>query len=431
MHSLNHFFRMFHISYVLSKHGLDEIILATHLFRSIRFLAWFSLARWNGRRQQPRGIRIRLALEELGPIFIKFGQILSTRYDVLPEDIIQELSKLQDQVPPFPGIQAKQFIEAALQKPLSDIFRDFETTPLASASIAQVHAAVLLDDRSVVVKVLRPNIHALIKRDVELLQSIAKLANRYWKAAKTFKPLDIVAEFQHVLYNELDLIREAANASQLKRDFSTSKILHVPTIYWEYSRHNVLVMEHVYGTPISNFELLKQKGFDLKIVAHQLIDIFFIQVFRNSFFHADMHPGNILVADGNPQDLCFNLLDFGIMGTLSPHDQHYLAENLWALLQRDYRRVAELHVESGWIPKTTRMDQFEAGIRAVCESILEKPLSEVSFGQLLFRLFQLAREHQINIQPQLILLQKTLVNIEGLSRALDPTIDLFNTGKPF
>jgi len=431
MKVFSHLFRLLNISYILLKHGLDEIVLAMHLFRPLRFLIFLSPARWSGRHQKPRGIRIREALEELGPIFVKFGQMLSTRFDILPEDIAIELVRLQDQVPPFSGDAAKNMIENALQTQLSEVFQNFDTTPLASASIAQVHAATLLNGKPVVVKVLRPNIYKIIQRDLELMRMIGRLAQRYWKAARRFKPKDIVAEFEKTLIDELDLTREAANASQLRRNFIDSSMLYVPEIHWPLTKNNILVMERIYGIPISNIEQLKQQGFNLDQLAKRNIEIFFTQVFRDCFFHADMHPGNILVTEGNLKNPKYIAVDFGIMGSLSREDQRYLAENLLAFLTRDYRKVAELHIESGWVPKTTRIDEFESAIRTVCEPIFERPLREISFGDLLFRLFQMAARYHINIQPQLILLQKTLINIEGVSRRLSPDIDLWGIAKPF
>ena len=431
MNTVTNSLRLLHISYILLKHGLDEIVLQTHLFTPLRFLIALCPIRWLKRSQKPRGARVREALEELGPIFVKLGQMLSTRFDILPEDIAKELVRLQDKVPAFPGTIAQKIIEDTLGAPISAIVQNFELTPLASASIAQVHSATLLDGREIVIKVLRPNIHKKIKRDIILLKKLAGLTHRYWKAVRRFKPKEIIAEFEKTLLDELDLMREAANASQLKRNFVHSTTLYVPTIYWPLTRHNILVMERVHGICLSDLEMLKHQGFDLKELSARLIEIFFTQVFRDCFFHADMHPGNILVAEDDPKNPKCIAVDFGIMGSLSPDDQHYLAENFLAFLKRDYRRVALLHVESGWVPPTTRIDDFEASIRAVCEPILERALKEISFGELLFRLFQTAIRYHVNIQPQLILLQKTLFNIEGLSRQLNPEIDLFTTAKPF
>ncbi len=397
-----------------------------------RLLQIFSIMfKYGVLNQKPRGIRLRKALEDLGPIYIKFGQVLSTRFDILPEDIALELVKLQDQVPPFSGKIAKNMIEKAFKLPIHEIFKSFDITPLASASVAQVHAAVLEDKMEVIVKILRPGIHKLINRDIRLLKTVSFLVTQFWAESKNFKPLEIVAEFEKVLSHELDLIREAANASQLRRNFSDSTLLYVPKIYWPLTKHNILVMEQVFGIPISNITELKKQNFNLKQLAKNLIEAFLTQAFRDCFFHADMHPGNILVSDKDLQNPMLLAVDFGIMGVLSKQDQRYLVENLLAFMNRDYRRVAELHAESEWIPKTTRIDEFEAAIRAVSEPILERSLKDISFGELLFKLFQLASQYHINIQPQLILLQKTLVNIEGLSRQLDPDMDLFTTAKPF
>lgn len=418
--------RLLHISWVLVKHGLDEIILATHLFRPVRFLRF--LAPWQTlTRRAPRAVRIRRALEDLGPIFVKFGQILSTRQDLLPDDIALELAKLQDQVPPFPGSKARQLIEQALQQPVTECFREFDETPLASASIAQVHTARLPDGEDVVIKVLRPDIEPVIRRDVALLRYVAGLAERYWRDGKRLRPREVVAEFEKTIYDEMDLLREAANASQLARNFKGSSMLYVPAIYWPWCRRNVMVMERIYGIPVNNIQALQTAGVDFKQLAARGVEIFFTQVFKHNFFHADMHPGNIFVApDGK-----YMAVDFGIMGALSPDDQRYLAENFLAFFQRDYRRVAALHVESEWVPAGTRIDEFEAAIRTVCEPIFERPLKEISFGQLLLRLFQTARRFDMEIQPQLVLLQKTLLNIEGLGRQLYPDLDLWQTAKPF
>jgi ubiquinone biosynthesis protein len=431
MNSLARFFRLVHISYLLLKHGLDEIILAIPLFRPLRFLLILSPFRWTERYQKPRAIRIREALEELGPIFVKLGQLLSTRSDLIPEDIIKELVRLQDQVAPFCGEIAKNKVTRALGQPLDHIFKQFEVQPLASASIAQVHAATLLDGREVVVKILRPNIGKMIERDVDLMKVVARLVKRYSKTAKQFKPLEIVTEFENALNFELDLLREAANASQLRRNFIHSTLLYVPEIHWQFTKATVLVMERIYGIPIYNIELLRQRGVDLKRLAERGIEVFFTQVFRDCFFHADMHPGNIFVSTENPASPQLIAIDFGIVGTLGANDQRYLAENFLAFLKRDYRRVAELHRESGWIDPTVRLDEFESAIRTVCEPIFERPIKDISMGQLLLRLFQTASKFQINIQPQLILLQKTLLTIEGLGRELYPDLDLWQTARPF
>ncbi|MBZ0071086.1 MAG: ubiquinone biosynthesis regulatory protein kinase UbiB [Thiohalobacteraceae bacterium] len=419
--------RVMHINWVLVRNGLDEIVFATHLFRPLRFL--YRLAPWNWLRREhpPRGVRIRRALEQLGPIFVKFGQILSTRRDLLPDDIAEELARLQDRVQPFPGAQARALIEKAYGQPLTQVFAAFDETPLASASIAQVHTARLPDGTDVVVKVVRPNIRRVIRRDVALLYYVAGLAERYWREGRRLRPVEVIREFETTLLDELDLLREAANASQLRRNFAGSKVLYVPEVYWPHCRREVMVMERIHGTPISSIAALRGQGIDLKQLAERGVEIFFTQVFRHNFFHADMHPGNIFVApDGQ-----YLAVDFGIMGTLSPVDQRYLAENFLAFFRRDYRRVAELHVESEWVPAETRVDEFEAAIRTVCEPIFERPLKDISFGHLLLRLFQTARRFNMEVQPQLVLLQKTLLNIEGLGRQLYPDLDLWQTAKPF
>jgi ubiquinone biosynthesis protein len=380
-----------------------------------------------GKRRGPRGERLRKALEDLGPIFVKFGQILSTRQDLLPPDIGEELSKLQDNVPPFSSELSRQLIEAALEKPIDEIFSELDSTPLAAASVAQVHAATLLDGKDVVVKVLRPGIDKVIHKDVAVLYTLAKLANKYWKEAKRLRPIEVVNEFDKTIHDELDLVREAANASQLRRNFENSDQLYVPEVYWDYTRQNVMVMERIYGTPIGKVDELREQGVDLKLLAERGVEIFFAQVFRDNFFHADMHPGNIFASE----DAKYLAVDFGIMGRVTVADQRYLAENFLAFFQRDYFRVAQLHIESGWVPKTTRVDEFESAIRAVCEPIFEKPLKEISYGHLLLRLFQTARRFDMEVQPQLVLLQKTLLNIEGLGRQLYPDLDLWQTAKPY
>ncbi|GMQ89271.1 MAG: ubiquinone biosynthesis regulatory protein kinase UbiB [Gammaproteobacteria bacterium] len=418
--------RLLHINWVLVRNGLDEVILATHLFRPVRFLGY--LAPWHRYvRKTPRAVRIRKTLEDLGPIFVKFGQILSTRQDLLADDIALELARLQDRVTPFDGVRARKIVELAFKQPVSELFHRFDEQPLASASIAQVHAATLKSGEDVVVKVLRPGVEKDIARDVNLLRYIAGLAEKYWRDGRRLRPREVVAEFEKTLYDELDLLREAGSASQLRRNFSDSELLYVPEVYWPFCRRNVMTMERIHGIPVNDVDALRQAGIDLKAMSERGVEIFFTQVFKHNFFHADMHPGNIFIAlDGQ-----YMAVDFGIMGTLSPEDQRYLAENFLAFFRRDYRRVAELHVESEWVPHGTRIDEFESAIRSVCEPIFERPLKEISFGQLLLRLFQTARRFNMEVQPQLVLLQKTLLNIEGLGRQLYPDLDLWQTAKPF
>ena len=423
--------RLVHINAVLVRHGLDEVILGTHVFRPIRFLLYLLPWNWIRRPKSPPAVRIRRALAELGPLFVKFGQILSTRRDLLPDDIAEELAKLQDRVPPFPGDVARALIEQAYTQTIDEVFEKFDEKPLASASIAQVHAARLRDGREVVVKVVRPGIETTIRRDVSLLYIVAELVERYWSESHRLRPRAIIAEFEKVLLDELDLMREAASASQLRRNFQGSELLHVPETYWEFTRRKVMVAERISGIPISEIDVLVEHGVDLKVLAERGVDIFFTQVFRHNFFHADMHPGNIFVSAEQPLQPSYIAVDFGIMGSLTPEDQRYLAENFLAFFNRDYHRVAELHVASGWVPADTRIDDFEAAIRSVCEPIFERPLKDISFGHLLVRLFQTARRFDMEVQPQLVLLQKTLLNIEGLGRQLYPELDLWQTAKPF
>ncbi len=421
-------FHLLHIYRVLRRYGLDEVIIATHMLRPLRIL--YYLAPWNwvrGSSKYSHGERIRRVLEDLGPIFVKFGQIISTRRDLLPDDIAEELAKLQDQVPPFPGAQAKEIIEKAYGESVDKLFASFSETPLASASVAQVHGATMHDGREVVVKVLRPGIEKIIRSDLELMYYIAGLAERYWEDGRRLRPIEVIGEFEKVIYDELDLVREAANCATLRRNFEGSDMLYVPEVDWPHARKNVMVLERISGTQISDLEALRQQGIDFKKLATDGVEIFYTQVFRHNFFHADMHPGNIFVSPKGK----YIAVDFGIMGTLNPDDQRYLAENFLAFFNRDYQRVAELHLESGWIPQDTRVDEFEAAIRAVCEPNFNRPLKEISLGQVLLRLFQTARRFDMEVQPQLVLLQKTLLNIEGLGRQLYPDLDLWTTAKPF
>jgi ubiquinone biosynthesis protein len=425
------FFRLLRINFVLMRHGLDDIIFATHLFRPFRFLIYLNPINWFLRERASRAERVRRALEDLGPIFIKFGQMLSTRRDLLPDDIADELERLQDAVPPFPGAIAQKIIEKAFGRPVHEVFDEFESRPLASASIAQVHAAKLKDGREVVIKVLRPNVLPVIQRDISLMYIIAELAARYSSQARRLRPVEIVAEYEKTIIDELDLLREAANASQLRRNFEGATSLYVPEVYWDYTSVNVLVMERIYGIPIRNVDELKANHTNMERLAELGVEIFFTQVFKHNFFHADMHPGNIFVDISDPEHPKYVAVDFGIVGTLSTVDKRYLAENFLAFFQRDYHKVARLHVESGWVPSGTRVDEFESAIRSVCEPIFERPLKDISFGQLLLRLFQTARRFNMEVQPQLALLQKTLLNIEGLGRQLYPELDLWKTAKPF
>jgi ubiquinone biosynthesis protein len=423
--------RLIQIQRVLLKHGLDEFVRATHLYRPLRFLFVVSPDVWfERRRAAERGARLRLALEELGPVFVKFGQAVSTRRDLLPADIATELAKLQDRVPPFPGSVARAAIEKAHGRPVTQTFSSFEETPLAAASIAQVHAATLHTGTEVVVKVLRPGMSAVIKRDLEVLYALAGLAQRYWGESRRLRPLEVVAEYEKTILDELDLMREAANASQLKRNFQGSDLLYVPEIYWDYCRLDVMVMERIHGVPISDMEKLRAAGADIARLAENGVRIFFTQVFRHNFFHADMHPGNIFVLLNDPGNPRYAAVDFGIVGTLDPRDQNYLAENFLAVFDRDYRRVALLHVESGWVPPETRVDEMESAIRTVLEPIFDRPLRDISFGHILIRLFEISRRFNMQVQPQLILLQKTLLNVEGLGRDLYPQLDIWKTATP-
>ena len=431
--------RLIEIQRVLVRHGLDEFVRATHLYRPLRFLFLLSPWTWAVRRgDAPRAERLRLALEELGPIFVKFGQALSTRRDLLPLDIADELAKLQDRVPPFDGKVARAIIEAAYGRTAEQVFSVFEEEPLAAASIAQVHAAELRPEvtlngaktREVVVKVLRPGMHAIIARDLEVLRALAHFAESNWAGSARLKPVEIVAEYEKTIIDELDLMREAGNASQLRRNFENSTLLYVPAVHWDFCRPGVMVMERIRGVQISNMARLREAGTDIRKLAENGVEIFFTQVFKHNFFHADMHPGNIFVLIDNPAQPKYAAVDFGIVGTLDPRDQYYLAENFLAVFDRDYRRVATLHLESGWVPEGSRVDEMESAIRTVCEPIFNKPLKEISFGTVLLRLFEISRRFNVSIQPQLILLQKTLLNIEGLGRDLYPDLDIFKTAGP-
>jgi ubiquinone biosynthesis protein len=422
--------RLLFIQRVLIRHGLDDLVFAMHLFRPVRFVQYLLPWNWFGIDRGPRAERLRHVLEELGPIYVKLGQLLSTRRDMLPEDIALELARLQDDVPPFPGAQAKQIVERTLGRPVTELFLYFDETPLASASIAQVHAARSRDGREIIVKVVRPGIEKVIRRDLGLMYILADMAERYWGDARRLKPSNVVREFEKTLLGELDLMREAANASQLRRNFAASDVLYVPQVDWELTRRDVMVMERISGLPVSDIDGLRRAGVDLKWLAEAGVELFFTQVFRDSFFHADMHPGNIFVRPEEGRQPRILVVDFGIMSSLTEYDQRYLAENFLAFLNRDYQKVAQLHVESGWVPAGTRVDEFEFAIRTVCEPLFDRPLKEISFGMLLLRLFQTARRFNMVILPQLILLQKTLVSIEGLGRQLYPDLDLWHVARP-
>jgi ubiquinone biosynthesis protein len=422
--------RMLAIHRALVRYGLDDFVRATHLYRPLRFVFWLSPWTWFRRRRGSRGERLRRALEDLGPIFVKFGQVVSTRRDLLPPDIADELAKLQDRVPPFPGEAAQARIETALGRPVAELFGRFDPAPLAAASIAQVHAATLPDGREVVVKVLRPGMREIIGRDLEVLHTLAGLAEDYWPDSRRFRPRDVVVEYEKTILNELDLMREAGNASQLKRNFAGSPMLHVPEVHWELCRRDVMVMERIHGVPISDVARLRASGADIPKLAENGVTIFFTQVFSHNFFHADMHPGNIFVDVSDPANPRYAAVDFGIVGTLDPRDQLYLAGNFIAFFERDYRKVAVLHIESGWVPAGTRVDELESAVRTLCEPIFNKPLKDISFGIVLLHLFEVARRFQMQIQPQLILLQKTLLNIEGLGRQLYPELDIWKTALP-
>jgi len=415
--------RLAKIFWIALRFGLDEFALASgsRLARALNALVFFRSLR------EPRGARLRRALEALGPIFVKFGQVLSTRRDLLPADLADELAKLQDRVPPFPAELAAAEVERAFGKPVGELFERFEPQPVASASVAQVHLAVLHGGTEAAVKILRPGMLPVIVKDLALLDAGAGLVERFWADGKRLKPREVVAEFARHLFDELDLMREAANASQLRRNFPDSPLLVVPEVYWDWCSSTVMTMQRMHGTPVSHVDELRRQGVDIPRLARAGVEIFFTQVFRDGFFHADMHPGNILVT---PEGR-YVALDFGIMGTLTEIDKQYLAQNFLAFFRRDYRRVAQAHLEAGWVPADTRVDEFESAIRAVCEPIFDRPLKEISFGRVLLQLFQASRRFNVEIQPQLVMLQKTLLNIEGLGRQLDPDLDLWTTAKPF
>ena len=427
MKHLRQLSRLLRIARIFIKHDLDEFVTAIHVFRPYRLLLRLAPWRLFVRRGLARGVRLREALEELGPIFVKFGQMLSTRPDLLPEDIAEELTKLQDRVPPFPGDAAVQLIEQALGGQLDTYFSEFNREPIASASVAQVHIARLHDGAEVAVKVLRPGIETIIERDLELLYLLARLAARYRPEARRFRPVEVVDEFSKTIHDELDFRVESANASRLRGNFSGSDMLYVPKVYWDLTRRTVMVLERIHGIPVGDIDGLKAAGIDMRKLAHNGVEIFFTQAFRDGFFHADMHPGNIFVSPEGQ----YRAVDFGIMGSLGERDKRYLAENFLAFFNRDYRAVSEAHVRAGWVPPGTRVDEFEAAIRTVCEPVFARPIKDISFGRFLLHLFQTARRFNMEVQPQLVLLQKTLFNIEGLGRRLYPDLDLWDTAKPY
>ena len=423
--------RLLTIQRIIIRYGLDEVAFAARIARPMHLILYLFPWNWFRKKRISRAVRLRRAFEDLGPIFIKLGQLLSTRRDFLPDDIVQEFAKLQDNVLPFPGEQARLIIEQAFHEKIGEIFDQFNEQPLASASIAQVHAATLKDGRKIIVKVVRPNIEKIIKRDLGLMFFIAEKIEYYSEEARRLGAVNVVFEFKKTLMGELDMMREAANASQLRRNFSDSNMLYVPEVIWDLTCKNVMVMERVTGIPVSNVEQLKNAGIDLKWLAEAGVEVFFTEVLRDCFFHADMHPGNIFVlkaTDDNAAKIIF--VDFGIMSSLNNFDQRYLAENFMAFLNRDYQRIARLHVESGWVPSTTRVDEFEAAIRTVCEPLFDRSLHSIQFSTLLLRLFQTARQFDMEIMPQLLLLQKTLVNIEGIGRQLYPELDIWETARP-
>jgi len=421
------FARLLRITQVFVRHDLDEFVTAIHLFRPYRLLLRLAPWRLFARRGLPRGVRLREALEELGPVFVKFGQMLSTRPDLLPEDIAEELARLQDSVPPFSGDESVRLIEQALGGKLDCFFSEFSREPIASASVAQVHVARLHDGTEVAVKVLRPGIESIIGRDLELLYMLARLAVRYVPDTRRFRPVEVVDEYNKTIHDELDLRVESANASRLRANFQDSNLLYVPKVYWDLTRRTVMVLERIHGIPVGNVEGLKAAGVDMRRLAHNGVEIFFTQAFRDGFFHADMHPGNIFVSPEGQ----YRAVDFGIMGTLGEKDKRYLAENFLAFFNRDYHAVADAHLRAGWVPAGTRIEEFEAAIRTVCEPVFARPIKDISFGRFLLHLFQTARRFNMEVQPQLVLLQKTLFNIEGLGRRLYPDLDLWDTAKPY
>jgi ubiquinone biosynthesis protein len=421
--------RLLRVASVLLRYRLDDVVDGAHLFRPLKLVRPFLPRARAAVREMPRGARLRMAMNELGPIFVKAGQVLSTRRDLIPGDIADELSQLQDQVPPFPGATARTLVEEALGEPVAKLFTHFDETPLASASIAQVHAARLHGGEDVVVKVLRPGIGKRIRRDIDLLRALGELAQRWHPNADKIRPLEVVAEIEKTLENELDLQREGANASLLRRNFENSDELKVPAVYWDYTNARVLTLERLHGVPADDIEAIDAAGIDRRALAAMGVRLFYEQVFRDNFFHADAHPGNIWV-DVDSRRPRFIALDFGIMGSLPEADQYWLAENFIALFERDYRRIAELHLAAGWMPRHIRVDELESAVRTVCEPYFTRPLAQISLAEVVAKLFQTARRFELTLQPQLILLQKTLLNIEGVGRMLDPDIDIWAVAHP-
>ena len=428
---MNRLLRLLKIYRVANRYRLGELFGGFGQARLLSILLGLPLPAVKNLESLNRGARLRMALEELGPIFIKFGQLLSTRRDMVPEDIADELASLQDNVPPFDEQQALALIEKALDDSIENLFATFSAKPLASASVAQVHTATLNSGEQVVVKVIRPGIDRIIDQDIALLKSVAEFVENNIDQGKRLRAVEVVQDYNYIIHDELNLVSEGANATQLARNFENSDLLYVPKVYWDYCRTNVLVMERIYGIPVSQIEEIKAAGIDLKTLAERGVEIFFTQVFNHSFFHADMHPGNVYVAREHPESPQYIALDCAIIGTLSKDDQYYLAKNLLAIFKRDYRKVAELHVECGWVPPDTPVNAFEATMRSVCEPIFEKPLKDISFGMLLLQLFQTASRFNMEVQPSLVLLQKTLLNIEGLGKQLYPELDLWDNALPF
>lgn len=429
--------RFYKIISTLLQHGVDELIPRRWLPWYLRILRRSAFWLRNKHKDKPLAVRFRMALEALGPVYVKLGQMLSTRQDLLHPDMILQLTMLQDRVPPFPGEEAQSLICEALEiNDITDVFTDFNIIPLASASIAQVHTASLKRpdnglSQEVVVKVLRPGINRTIDADLELMESVAGIAARYLPDGKRLKPVEVIKEYRKTLYNELSLDREAANAIQLRRNFTDSDLLYIPEVFSDFTRNNVMVMERIYGIPVNDVASLEAQGIDLKVLAERGVEVFFTQVFRDSFFHADMHPGNIFVDPESGTNPRYFAVDFGIVGTLNKEDKRYLAANFIAFFNRDYRKVAELHIDSGWVPSHINVEEFESAIRTVCEPIFEKPLADISFAHVLLNLFNTARRFEMEVQPQLVLLQKTLLYVEGLGRQLYPQLDLWKTAKPY